>query len=154
MYQNFKKIIRRILAEVWRVLLVSSDPETESIEIVLKSMSEKNINLKNTNDDLFKKWVIRMGIKQLARGRKAGFRVLTFKWWLFGVVCLRYCPLETLTIGSYRLSDATSWLIHSALLCAEAGAVAAYEQNSERSISAYKNKNETEVLFIIRYQLS
>lgn len=84
-----------------------------------------------------------MGIKQLREEEKGSGLVLTLMVLL--VLSVLGIAIGTLTIGSYRLSDATRDDT-SAYYVAEAGAVAAYEQIQREVLSAYKN-NETEGAF-------
>lgn len=84
-----------------------------------------------------------MGIKQLREEEKGSGLVLTLMVLL--VLSVLGVAIGTLTIGSYRLSDATRDDT-SAYYVAEAGAVAAYEQIQSKVLDAYKN-NQTEGSF-------
>lgn len=84
-----------------------------------------------------------MGIKQLRKEEKGSGLVLTLMILL--VLSVLGIAIGTLTIGSYRLSDATRDDT-SAYYVAEAGAVAAYDQIQREVLDAY-NKNATESAF-------
>ncbi|MGB6178769.1 DUF7305 domain-containing protein [Carnobacterium sp.] len=84
-----------------------------------------------------------MGIKQLRKEEKGSGLVLTLMVLL--VLSVLGIAIGTLTIGSYRLSDATRDDT-SAYYVAEAGAVAAYDQIQREVLAAY-NKNATESAF-------
>lgn len=84
-----------------------------------------------------------MGIKQLRKEEKGSGLVLTLMVLL--VLSVLGIAIGTLTIGSYRLSDATRDDT-SAYYVAEAGAVAAYDQIQREVLDAY-NKNATESAF-------
>lgn len=84
-----------------------------------------------------------MGIKHLREDEKGSGLVLTLMVLL--VLSVLGVAIGTLTLGSYRLSDANRDDT-SAYYVAEAGAVAAYEEIQSEVFSAYKN-NATEGSF-------
>lgn len=84
-----------------------------------------------------------MGIKQLREEEKGSGLVLTLMVLL--VLSVLGVAIGTLTIGSYRLSDATRDDT-SAYYVAEAGAVAAYEEIQKEVLDAY-DKNATKGAF-------
>ena len=84
-----------------------------------------------------------MGIKHLREDEKGSGLVLTLMVLL--VLSVLGVSIGTLTIGSYRLSDANRDDT-SAYYVAEAGAVAAYEEIQSEVLSAYEN-NATEGSF-------
>ena len=84
-----------------------------------------------------------MGIKHLREDEKGSGLVLTLMVLL--VLSVLGVSIGTLTLGSYRLSDANRDDT-SAYYVAEAGAVAAYEEIQSQVLSAYEN-NATEGSF-------